>query len=172
MESVTIRTVVTIAEPWLALEPVRVGSVPGGLGTPDVFVLVDRAGEPLLRIDVYTEHRSGLTHVRIWHRWAVIACADQVHLVALASKEARSFSLDHYCSQLYATEDRLLVASACELLCFTHEAVLVWRAASLGIDGVQVETVAGDVISGQGEWDPPDGWRPFRLRLSSGARLD
>jgi hypothetical protein len=29
--------------------------------------------------------------------------------------------------------------------------------------------VVGTTIEGQGEWDPPGGWRPFRVDLRTGV---
>ena len=45
----------------------------------------------------------------------------------------------------------------------------MWSSPELGIDGVIVGSVAEGVIEGAGECDPPDGWRAFRVLLSSGA---
>jgi len=39
----------------------------------------------------------------------------------------------------------------------------------LGIDGIIVASTSDGVISGEGEWDPPGGWRPFRLSLATGV---
>jgi hypothetical protein len=47
----------------------------------------------------------------------------------------------------------------------------MWESERLGIDGVVVHAVEGDVIEGDGEWDPPGGWQPFELSLASGERV-
>lgn len=36
---------------------------------------------------------------------------------------------------------------------------------------VVVNSVNGDIISGDGEWDPPDGWAPFEVSLATGRVL-
>jgi hypothetical protein len=41
----------------------------------------------------------------------------------------------------------------------------------MGVDGVIARNVAGGVIEGEGEWDPPGGWEPFRILLSSGTAV-
>lgn len=46
-----------------------------------------------------------------------------------------------------------------------------WENRGLGIDGVLVHEISGDVIAGEGEWDPPGGWKPFRVRLNTGQNL-
>ena len=68
-------------------------------------------------------------------------------------------------------DGRVFATSASELLRFGADGVLEWRASGLGIDGVVLHRIAGDTIEGSGEWDPPGGWKPFRVRLSTGERL-
>jgi len=43
----------TIEEPWTALEPILLGDVPSGRGTPDIYCLLTKNGYPEMRIDVY-----------------------------------------------------------------------------------------------------------------------
>lgn len=38
----------------------------------------------------------------------------------------------------------------------------------LGLEGVIVNSVEDGIVRGEGEWDPPGGWRPFSLRLDTG----
>jgi hypothetical protein len=38
-------------------------------------------------------------------------------------------------------------------------------------DGVVVVAIDDNVVLGQGEWDPPGGWRPFQVSLESGETL-
>lgn len=61
-----------IAEPWISLPPVRVGKLPPGLGTPDVYVVVETE-DKLLRIDVYVDERCApFSDVLIWGDFVVI----------------------------------------------------------------------------------------------------
>jgi hypothetical protein len=92
-----------------------------------------------------------------------------VHLVSPASISVATFPLSGYFGHLYVLEDRLLVADAERLHCFDREGSVLWRSAELGVDGVIVRNVADGIIEGEGEWDPPGGWEPFRILLSSGA---
>ena len=52
-----------------------------------------------------------------------------------------------------------------------EEGELLWTSPALGVDGVLVHSIDDGVIAGEGEWDPPGGWRPFRVALSSGLAL-
>jgi hypothetical protein len=38
----------------------------------------------------------------------------------------------------------------------------------LGIDGVLVNQIDENFIHGDGEWEPPGGWKPLHLRADSG----
>jgi hypothetical protein len=43
-----------------------------------------------------------------------------------------------------------------------------WQSDVLGIDGVVVDVSGPDIIRGEGEWDPPRGWKPFELHAATG----
>jgi len=62
----------------------------------------------------------------------------------------------------------LLIATASQILCFGPNGEMKWASAQLGIDGVLIEDLKNGVISGTGEWDPPGGWKPFRISIETG----
>jgi len=68
-------------------------------------------------------------------------------------------------------DDRLLIADATRLTSIDEHGETLWVSDTLGIDGVVVDDVQEGVIVGQGEWDPPGGWKPFRLSLASGRSV-
>jgi hypothetical protein len=39
--------------PWERFNPLRVGCIPTGLGTPNAYVLIENDGRPFIRVDVY-----------------------------------------------------------------------------------------------------------------------
>lgn len=65
----------------------------------------------------------------------------------------------------------VLVTSASEVLAFDHTGGLIWEQSPLGIGGVVLQDASADRIRGDGEWDPPGGWRPFSVVPESGAIL-
>ncbi|MBA4068134.1 MAG: hypothetical protein C0501_31425, partial [Isosphaera sp.] len=77
-----------------------------------------------------------------------------------------------YFGHLYPAPDALFVASAERLFRFDLSGNLVWSSGVLGIDGVVLESWSGEVLVGCGEWDPPGGWRPFRVARSTGESPD
>lgn len=163
----------TIDPPWLAMEPVVVGDVPSGQGTPCVYVLVEDDGMPVMRIDVHERAPSAhpFTEAITWAGFVVIGFGGFVHLVSLTTRAASSFPLSCYFGHLYPVDDRLLVADAEYLTCFDAAGAIRWRSERLGIDGVVVTSVEGEVIEVKGEWDPPGGWRPYRILISNGASV-
>jgi hypothetical protein len=79
-----------------------------------------------------------------------------------------SLDLGSYFGRLYAGDSYLLAASAERLFRIGLDGTLLWASDPLGLDGVVVSCVAGGVVKGEGEWDPPGGWRPFRVCLDAG----
>jgi hypothetical protein len=138
-----------------------------------VFVTVERHDEPLLRIDV---HEHGPVHhafqeAIVWHDLVVVGFGGHVHLVALDRQNVVSHAMSVCFGHLYPLPERLLVADGERLHCFDTSGVRIWESERLGIDGVVVHGVEGDVIEGDGEWDPPGGWQTFELSLASGERV-
>jgi hypothetical protein len=158
----------SIDEPWTTIEPLRVGLVPEGQGTPRGLVTVERDGLPYMRIDAYAEHDGPFSEVVVWDIFIVLGWSDVVHVIDPVSRRVKSIRCGGYFGHLYPYDGHLLIASASELLCLNRGAEEVWRRQNLGIDGVVVDRVTEGVIFGQGEWDPPGGWRPFQLELETG----
>jgi hypothetical protein len=75
--------------------------------------------------------------------------------------------LHSYFGHLYPTDDILAVASAERLFVINDTVNVCYTPYPLGIDGVIVDKVTGSEILGQGERDPPGGWKPFRIKLDS-----
>lgn len=161
----------TIDAPWTAMEPIRVGPVPTAIGTPGAYVTVERDGKTFARIDVYPLHGCPFVELAIWGAFVVIGWGNEAHLVDPATRGVRSISCDSYFGHLYPLDDRLLIASASDLICINEQGEPIWRSGCLGVDGVVVDRTDAHVIVGQGEWDPPGGWRSFRLSRASGKLL-
>jgi hypothetical protein len=63
----------------------------------------------------------------------------------------------------------LLVTSASEAFAFSRHGELAWVRSNLGIDGVQLHAVNGMQVDGEGEYDPPGGWRKFSFSIDLDA---
>jgi hypothetical protein len=156
---------------WAHLAPLRVGAVPPGAGTPDRFVIVEgNEGTLLLRLDLHKQWGNvyGFEEALVWGDLLVVGLEDWVHVVRLDSRAVTLIDLGTYFGHFYPGDDYLLIASARQLFRLATDGTAAWVSDWLGIDGVIVHHVKDGVIEGSGEWDPPGGWRPFRLRLGSG----
>lgn len=155
---------------WTRLDPVRVGGVPAGQGTPDRFVTVSEGSIPLLRMDVYSYGSDcfAFQDAIFWHSHVVVGFGSHVHAVSLRDRSVVTLTLDSYFGQLYPTADYLLVASGERLLRVEPDRSVLWTSASLAIDGVVVAQPEPPIIRGEGEWDPPGGWEPFALFAADG----
>lgn len=172
LAAVTVRT--TIERPWTTMNPIRLGDVPSGGGTPDRYLTVENEGTPAARIDFYAgthlEARS-FESATIWREWLVFGFGERLFLLRLGDTHTKTIDLGSYFGDLYPFESFVLIAS-CERLFRLHaDGEVAWSTDVLGIDGVVVSRVDGNTIVGEGEWDPPGGWRPFRLDLRTGISL-
>jgi hypothetical protein len=159
---------------WLSLVPVLLGRVPPGDRTPACYVVVESdSGAPQLRCHLYDSGKDecfAFQEACVWRRWLVVGFGHSLHIVDLDEGTPQTFALGSYFGHIYPLDACLLVASAEHLHRLDPDGSMKWRSAQLGLDGVVVERVLADAVDGQGEWDPPGGWRPFRVSLDSGAR--
>ncbi len=90
-----------------------------------------------------------------------------------------SHQLDGYFGHMYdggdfenlPTKFSVLVTSASEALAFSRTGELLWVRKNLGIDGVLLHAADSRQFDGEGEWDPPGGWRKFSVLADSGTVL-
>jgi hypothetical protein len=170
MPAATITWLDSIDLPWLEIRPSRIGDIPAGLGTPNKYILLAQDGQPVLRVDAYrsSEECFAFHDAIIWNSYLVVGWGDCAYLIDIDSGAVTKHALGMYFGQVYATDECLLVASGERIWRINHDGSIVWKSDVLGVDGVVVSRIAHGIINGEGEWDPPGGWRPFRIRLDSG----
>ena len=125
MEKLDCRIVHTLTGIWLTTPARRLGPVPATEPTPDSYVLVEKAGTPALRIDVYLKpdalYRE--TMALHWGDWIAVGCSDSVYLVPLTDTSVREVSLGDsgpwdYSSGFWPTDEFLLAVSGRGLVRF------------------------------------------------------
>ena len=162
---------------WRHVPHFVVGQAPVTGAEPVLSLGIIASGTPRWRIDLhrglgdscFQDVRCVGSIVYIGYGQHVIVFESQLERVSL-------HPLNGYFGHLYVAADfdksesafGLLAASASELLRFDGHGHLQWRRSGLGIDGVLVDSIGLGMILGRGEWDPPGGWRPYRLQLNSG----
>ena len=155
---------------WLRLEPVRIGRVPPSLSTPDRFVTVTVDGQPVLRIDVYSYGPDcfAFEEAIAWRTLVIIGFGSHVHVVSTDDRSVVSVELGAYFCHIYPHRDFVLLASGEHLFRLQPDRSILWKSPTLAIDGVVVREVGSVDILGEGEWDPPGGWRPFAISTANG----
>ena len=70
------------------MEPVRVGRVLPGKGTPGVFVIAEENDKPVLRIDVYdvAPEQSPFAECIAWKHWIVIGIGHHLYLASTSRR--------------------------------------------------------------------------------------
>jgi hypothetical protein len=169
-QNYVFHTTTTVDPPWTALAPIAPGE--GGLNG---HLLVEKDGAPCVRFELRKStiaecwaHQEAL----YWNGVFAIGFAERVHLVTPAGAMINRIALDEYFCGFQAEEDGLLVATGGRVLRLDECGEVVWRSERLALDGVVIRTVQGGVVFGEGEWDPPGGWRSFALTLSDGTALE
>ena len=123
-----------------------------------------------MRVDLYghSDESYTLTDAIIWQGLLVVGWGHRLYLVDLKTHKVQGHRLGSYFGHLYTHENVLLVASAEQLFRMEPDGSIAWTTKRLGIDGVLVERIENGIVEGEGEWDAPGGWRPFRIHLNSG----
>jgi hypothetical protein len=160
----------SIDSPWREMVPASIGDINAGLGTPDKYILLMDNEAPVLRVDAYRSFDEcyAFQDAITWLGFLVVGWGDCAFLIDVASRDVAKYALGAYFGHVYAVDESLLVASADRLRCIRREGALKWTSDVLAIDGVVVSDVTDGIVFGEGEWDPPGGWQPFRIRLDSG----
>jgi hypothetical protein len=176
----SVKQLVMIGSPWTAMPPLRLGKIPSGLGTADLFVTISDGDRALLRVDLYGDSSSEsdmFQDALVWCEHVFVGFGHRVYVIDPMQQSATEIHLGEvgegfgYFGHFYAGKDYLLVASGDSLFRLSSDGKVLWSASNLGLDGVVVTSVQNETIQGDGEWDPPGGWKPFRLRLDSDKQI-
>ncbi len=116
--------------------------------------------------DVFVSHEA-----IVWQQFVAIGYGNKVYFVPLEHCQPATIGLGSYFAHLVPLTELLLVASGKRLFCIAPHGHLNGSTPPLAIDGVVIDKIDRQVIYGRGDWDPPGGWRPFQVDLSSGRLL-
>lgn len=120
---------------------------------------------------------SPFQDVRSVERIAYIGYSDYLFVFDTKTNMLARHRLDGYFGHMYDCGDfqylpvqfSVLVTSASEALAFSRNGELAWMQPNLGIDGVILHAANELRIEGEGEFDPPGGWRKFTLSWEPGS---
>ena len=108
-----------------------------------------------------------------------IGCGEKIIFYSPSYGKVLVHRLAGYFGHIYPLSDfgmpgsdsGVLVASSDRLFFISAQGEMWWKSTYLGLDGVIVNHVSDGVIYGAGDFDPPDGWVDFQVRLSDGQRV-
>jgi hypothetical protein len=142
-----------------------------GEGTPDLFGLVFQASAPELRVDLYADRSTQLYVYQqglFFAELLAIGFGHEVHLVSFSEEAPRTLRLSSYFVSLHRASDAVYVVSGEDITRLNLDGDVVWTSPQLAVDGIRVELISEDILSGEAEHDPPGDWRPFRIRTEDG----
>jgi hypothetical protein len=94
-----------------------------------------------------------------------------VHLVPPWPGAPRTLRLRSYFVSLHRAADALYVASGEDVTRVDADGAVRWTSPQIAVDGVRIELLTDDLVSGEADEDPPGGWRPFQLDARDGSPL-
>jgi hypothetical protein len=159
-----------LPDDWASVPTVAIG---GSTGPADLFVLAEE-GTARRRFDLHyleTDYRHP-PQATFWRGWFAFGFGGRAILYREADGASVKIDLGCYFGDFLTGEEWLLVTSGQGIIRLDPEGRIVWRNDELGLDGVLIFDVEGDVIDGQGEWDPPGGWEDFLVSLETGDSLE
>ncbi len=165
----TSRIAHVLEPPWLQLEPLRLGEVPIGQGTPFAYVLIAEDERPVLRLDIYPGPGCFFREKAIiWNGFVAVGLGTSAFVVSLSSGAVTRPSVDGYFSDFWSSDEVLLVVDATGLTRVGRNGDVLWRNRNLALDGVEVREVKNGVIHGRSCMDPPENWEAFALSVGTG----
>jgi hypothetical protein len=155
--------------PWTTMLPLQLGKLPSGLGTADLFIAITDNGRPILRADLYAECKSApFKDVVVRGNLVFVGYGDAIYVIDPELRLGSIIPSNIYFAAFYSDPNYFLVVSGAGLLRLSPKGKVMWRSPNLALDGVIVTEVDDTFVEGEGEWDPPGGREPFKLRLDSG----
>jgi hypothetical protein len=146
-------------------------------GVPAARVGIQIGASQRVRFDVPSDAgQSAFQDVRCVDDTVFVGVGESVFVIRPLERTWNRIRLEDYFGYLYTPEDfgllvssfGVMVASGSALFSLTNTGILNWCARDLAVDGVQVSDVRDGLIFGSTELDPPGGWQPFVLHLSTG----
>jgi hypothetical protein len=90
------------------MPPVRLGKIPSGIGTADLFVTICDGELPLLRVDLYPDSSSESAVSQdaiVWHDHVFVGLGHTVYVIDPKARLGFALRLESYFSAFYLGED-------------------------------------------------------------------
>ena len=158
----------------------------GTNGEKDRRLLICKDVEPILILQLYVRVdengwliSSAFSDFLLNESHVAIICGDHFHVFDIAKHSFRSHPLGDYVAHIYPVpdihsdrlHDRVMVSTYCHVFLIDIPAGILWKSSQCAIDGVIITSIENDTVLGLGEWDPPGGWKSFKLDLKTGIPI-
>lgn len=158
----------------------------GRKGKRDRQLLISKDAEPLLILQLYIREdergyliSSAFSEFLLNESHVAIICGDYFYVFEIETHSFSSYPLNDYVGHIYPVpdihsdrlDDRVMVATYCHVFLIDIPTGILWKSDQCAIDGVVITSIENDIVHGIGEWDPPGGWRPFKLDLKTGIQI-
>jgi len=162
-----------IEHPVTELEPICFDADPNGQGKLNDYAILEKDGKPIIRVDLYRspDDDNYSEAVDVWGDWMVIGFGHHVYLIDIHNKHILPIDLGSDFFWQYPLENVLLATSVERLFCIDPDGKVKWTTGQVGLHGVMINNISGNVISGIGKWDRKEDWRPFQVYSDSGKLL-
>lgn len=150
-------------------QSVRLGAASIGLSTPDRSVLLREEDYRVLRIDIYFHSGDGhcFEAAIVWMDFVAIGIGKRLYLVHASTRQVIEHHLGSYLG--YPYHSAMYATSAERVFSIGQDGRRLLTSETLGIDGVGIHEINRALMNGEGEWDPPGGWSPFLISVSTGS---
>jgi hypothetical protein len=133
------------------------------------YLIIETEAKELAFEIRYQYHCSSFKEAVILDNTLGVGHEEHFYLFDLATGSfIRPIEFPGYFGRVYVDEKLFYVAGDSELYCLDINGAILWKTSALGIDGVIVNKIDSEFILGAGEWDPPAGWRNFKLNKFTG----
>jgi hypothetical protein len=129
--------------------------------------------KPVLNLKLESECSPCFKQAEVIGTDVLIGYGNQFVIYDLEEKKQKNvLTLQGYFSEFTHTQDAIYLATDSNIICLDWAGRIRWVSPELGIDGVRIASVGNGVLKGEGEWDPPGGWKSFRLDQRTGQEVD
>ena len=151
-----------------AVETIKIGQSGSGRLYTDLVVFQDDKAILHLNCNGGWDEYQFTREALIWSDWVVVGSGHRIYLYELKKQDNKVVDLGAYFCKLHTTENCLFAASGERIHALDSIGEILWISDRLGIDGVVINGISDNFLLGEGEFDPPGGWEPFKISLADG----
>lgn len=135
------------------------------------YLMVTADSDTILYYEIRGECSGAFKQADLAGNILAIGVFDKFYLFDIVKSNLISV---HQCEWYFGSFEKdcdfFYVCDANGITCIRKDGKIIWENKNLGIDGVIISSI-DKVIEGKGEWDPPEGWRDFKVDAQTGLKI-